>query len=143
FNYRMDAIQAAVLLVKLKHLAAWNEERRRIATVYHGYFKKNERIQTITEPDGLYSVYLQYVVQIENRDEVRQKLAEDGIGTGRPSSEPMHKYPAFEHFVIGEKRFRVAESVASRLLSLPIYPHLTNTVVENAAMKVIEIVDSI
>jgi dTDP-4-amino-4,6-dideoxygalactose transaminase len=126
YNGRCDALQAAALSVKLKHLPQWTEARRSHAQRYR------ELLQDIpgltmpqTAPDNL-SAYHLFVILLENRDFVMQELTKKGITTGLHYPLPLHRQEAYAHLHLPAGSFPVAEACAERLLSLPLYPELTD-----------------
>jgi len=124
YNYRMDDIQAAVLLVKLKYLHEWTEKRRKCAANYDEILN-HHNFKTIKIHSESYSVYHLYVVEVSNRDNVIARLNSDEISTGIHYPIPLHLQQAHK-YINGKKRsFPFAENAASRILSLPIYPELT------------------
>ncbi|MBC7338072.1 MAG: DegT/DnrJ/EryC1/StrS family aminotransferase, partial [Clostridia bacterium] len=97
-NSRLDEIQAAVLLVKIKYLDLWNEERRSRANYYNYLFKEASLDEFLIPPVELercYHVYHQYVVRVKDRDELRSYLAEKGISTQVYYPLPLHLQPCF------------------------------------------------
>ncbi|HYE19969.1 MAG TPA: DegT/DnrJ/EryC1/StrS family aminotransferase, partial [Tepidisphaeraceae bacterium] len=135
------AIQAAVLDIKLKHLDSWHEGRRRNAAIYNerlaGTRAKMPRIL-----DGNWSIYNQYVIRVPDRDGVKAKLAEAGIGSAVYYPLPLHLQPCFAY--LGHKRgeFPVSEAASGEVLALPIYPELEAAEVEYVAETVAGIVGS-
>lgn len=123
-NARMDAIQAAVLTIKLRRLDQWNE-RRRQAAAWYAEELAGTGIALPVEPEGRRHVYHLYVVRIPERDRVRATLARDGIATGLHYPIPLHLQPALAGFEFGPGSFPVSERSAAEILSLPMYPHLT------------------
>lgn len=125
YNGRCDALQAAALSVKLKHLAGWCRTRREHAALYIDLLKDTPGITLpATTPGGL-PVYHLFVVQVENRDSVMLRLKEKGIATALHYPVPLHLQKAYAHMHMGPGSFPVAEKAAQRLLSLPMYPELT------------------
>ena len=124
FNHRMDGIQGAVLSVKLKHLAEWNERRRALAARYDAAFKPRG-FKTIAPPAAAQPVYHLYVVETVNRDAVQAALKAKGIATGVHYPVPLHLQPAFAAWA-GEAPLPVTEKIRSRILSLPICGALTD-----------------
>jgi dTDP-4-amino-4,6-dideoxygalactose transaminase len=127
-NSRLDALQAAILRVKLHHLETWTEGRRENANRYRSTFGgRNLDTQVIlpTQPEALRHVYNQFVIRLLGRDEVRQHLLRMGIPTEIYYPEPLHLQPAFSY--LGYKRgdFPHAETASQQVLALPIYPELT------------------
>lgn len=130
FNMRCDALQAAALRIKLRHLPAWNESRRRIAT---RYIKRLKGVEDIflpeVAPDCL-PVWHLFVVQVPARDRVQQVLKELGVHTGLHYPVPLHLQEAYRHLGHAEGAFPAAESAAKRLLSLPMFAELTDAQVD-------------
>lgn len=126
-NFRLDAIQAAVLRVKLPHLAAWTEGRRRNAARYRALFAEAglEGLVTLPHerPDG-YHIYNQFVVQVPDRDRVREHLAAHGIGTEIYYPVPFHRQACFAALGHPLEAFPQADAAAARVLALPIYAEL-------------------
>ncbi len=125
YNSRLDGLQAAILSVKLKHLEKWNQERRRIAA----YYRKNIDSPSITHPSEMTDaihVYHLYVVKAEKRDGLRNYLKEKGIETGIHYPIPLPFQKAYHYLNHKPGDFPVSESLASQILSLPMYAELTN-----------------
>lgn len=141
FNHRLDGLQAAVLRVKLRHLPAWNDRRRKHAALYDRYFAGNEKVVPVRELPGAYSIYHLYVVQVDNRDEVQKKLAQAGVSTGIHYPLPLHLQPAYRHLNLKRGSFPVTERAAGRLLSLPIYAEMSEAMVEYVATTLKQTVD--
>ncbi|RMF64825.1 MAG: DegT/DnrJ/EryC1/StrS family aminotransferase [Calditrichaeota bacterium] len=125
FNSRLDGLQAAVLQVKLGHLEAWNARRREITAYYNEALADIEDIEPPGESDWAESVYHLYVIQVPDRDAVRQKLNDAGIGAAVHYPRPLHLQPAYAFLGLGEGSFPVAERAAERVLSLPNFPEMT------------------
>jgi dTDP-4-amino-4,6-dideoxygalactose transaminase len=125
FNSRMDSLQAVVLRAKLRRLADWNERRRQAAERYQELLSGlDEVILPRTAPDNIHVWHL-YVVQVPRRDQVLQVVAELGIQAAIHYPVPVHLQPAFRDYGYGPGDFPVAEAAAARILSLPMYPHIT------------------
>ena len=140
YNHRLDTLQAAVLGVKLRYLPEWNQQRRQIAARYQELFAGQDNITTVTEPPGYEGVYHLFVVRVPQRDAVQKKLAEAGIDTGIHYPLPLHRQPVYADMHIARGRFPVTEAAAERLLSLPIFPGMTDTQVEYVAAELIKAV---
>ncbi len=125
FNYRMDAIQGAVLGVKLKHLDAWTEQRRSRARLYTRTLAGTSAV-TPGERGNVRHVYHLYVVRLANRDAWRARLGAAGIGTGVHYPIPLHLQPAYQDLGYRRGDFPVSEAVAAEVLSLPMFPELTD-----------------
>ncbi len=125
YNGRLDAIQAGLLRVKLRHLEEWNRKRREVAACYHQLFSPVAEIITPPyEPSSCNAVYHLYVVRSKQREALRTHLAEVGIGTGIHYPVALHLQKAY--LGLGHKQgdFPIAEKVAAEVLSLPMYPQL-------------------
>jgi dTDP-4-amino-4,6-dideoxygalactose transaminase len=123
YNYRLDALQAAILTVKLKHLPAWTKARQEIARRYDNALGKLVRTP-ITDPDYKH-VYYMYVIRTPRRDGLKDYLAEHGIETGIHYPIPLHLLLAYRYLGHKDGDFPVAEKAAIEILSLPMYPELT------------------
>lgn len=127
-NFRCDAIQAAVLRVKLPHLAGWTEARRANAATYNRLFAESglgDRITLPVEPAGRHHIFNQYVVRVPQRDTVRAAMAERGVSTEIYYPVPFHLQECFAY--LGHRRgdFPAAEAAADSTVALPIYGELT------------------
>lgn len=132
FNRRLDSIQAAVLRVKLPHLDAANEARRMVARNYEVALADCEVALPQTAA-GVEPVFHLYVVEMKNRDAVASRLAALGVPTGLHYPVPIHLQPAFTSLRLGRGDFPVTESLADRILSLPMHPHVTLEDVDRVA----------
>jgi dTDP-4-amino-4,6-dideoxygalactose transaminase len=135
YNSRLDALQAAVLRVKLRHLDAWNAARRRVAQAYDRQLASSGLALPVVA-SGREHIYHLYVVRSPDREGLRQHLAEDGISTGIHYPIPLHLQPAY-HF-LGHERGALpnSESWAEQVLSLPIYPEMTEDQVAEVVASV-------
>jgi dTDP-4-amino-4,6-dideoxygalactose transaminase len=124
-NSRLDSLQAVVLSAKLSRLDEWNAERRRLAERYSRMLSGEDGIGTPVTVAGNEHVFHQYVVQVPERDRVLGELAEAGIGVGVHYPRPVHLVPAFRAPGAPVGSFPVAERLSAEILSLPIYPGLT------------------
>lgn len=125
YNGRLDAIQAGFLRVKLQHLATWNEQRRQAAERYAKLFADAEQFVTLPhQPNWARSVYHLYVVQVEDRARLQQKLNDVGIGTGIHYPVALHLTKAYEELRLTLGAFPVSENAAEHILSLPMFPGL-------------------
>ncbi len=128
FNSRLDALQAAILRVKLPHLEAWTERRRENAARYFSLFREfnlDTRAILPVECAGTRHVYNQFVVRVLARDELRQHLLKAGIPTEIYYPEPLHLQPAFAYLAYRVGDFPQAEAACNQVLALPVYPELT------------------
>jgi dTDP-4-amino-4,6-dideoxygalactose transaminase len=124
FNYRMDAMQGAVLGIKLKHLQAWTEARRFLAQRYQKYLA-DLPIQLPQEATDRSHVWHLFVVLHPERDRLRQDLERRGIATGLHYPIPLHLQKAYAHLGYAEGAFPVAERIGRECLSLPLFPEMT------------------
>jgi dTDP-4-amino-4,6-dideoxygalactose transaminase len=126
-NFRLDALQAAVLRVKLPHLARWTDMRRRNASRYGELFRRAglAAVRLPVEPPGSTHIFNQYTVRVPNRDAVRERLTAAGIGTEVYYPVPFHRQPCFASLGYPASAFPHAEQAAATSLSLPIYGELT------------------
>jgi dTDP-4-amino-4,6-dideoxygalactose transaminase len=135
-NFRMDAIQAAVLLAKLPHLKSWNERRRAIAARYGELLAgaaRSGRVALPAEAPGRRHVYHQYVVRVADRDRVRDRMAARGIATAVFYPVPLHRQECFASLGYREGSFPAAEKAAKEVLALPIFAELRDDEVERVA----------
>jgi dTDP-4-amino-4,6-dideoxygalactose transaminase len=126
YNGRLDAIQAGFLLVKLQHLAKWNEQRRERAAQYNRLFEAaGNPVRTPYEPSWSRAVYHLYVVRTDDREGLMAFLKDGGIGTGIHYPIPLHLQKAYHslHHLPGD--FPLAERAAAEIVSLPMFPTLT------------------
>jgi dTDP-4-amino-4,6-dideoxygalactose transaminase len=124
-NSRLDELQAAILRVKLPHLDAWNRRRRQIAGAYSAGLAGTSLILPVELPGREHAWHL-YVVRSGQRDELRQVLAERGVGTEVHYPIPAHLQAAFAHLGYSPGTLPVAERAAAQVFSLPMYPYLTD-----------------
>jgi dTDP-4-amino-4,6-dideoxygalactose transaminase len=127
-NFRLDALQAAVLRVKLPHLPGWTDRRCENARVYGELFAAaglTSRVRLPVERPGRTHTYHQYVVRVPDRDAMRTHLASRGIGTEVYYPVPFHRQQCFASLGYASHRFPHAEAAAAEVLALPIYPGLT------------------
>lgn len=132
YGYRLDAIQAAILRVKLKHLDEWTEKRRRNAALYDE-FLKDTAVVTPKEMDYAKHVYHVYVIRAKERETLRTMLSEQGISSGIHYPIPLHLQMAYKHFGYREGDFPVTEQCASEVLSLPMFPELSERQIRTIA----------
>jgi len=128
-NGRLDEIQAAVLRVKLRHLDNWNSARRALARSYSRLLA-NSPVTTPIESPACQHVYHLYVIETSQRDQLQQWLRSKGVGTGIHYPIPIHEQPAFRRYGYRPGMLPVTEAKARRILSLPIYPELTQEQLE-------------
>lgn len=130
WNGRLDALQAAILSIKLRRLDEWNERRRQVARWYNERLSGDERVALPLEPAYGKHVYHLYVVRVPDRDAVREYLSKEGVSTGLHYPIPLHLQEAYRHLGLPEGTFPESEAAARSVLSLPMYPHLTEEQVD-------------
>jgi dTDP-4-amino-4,6-dideoxygalactose transaminase len=123
-NSRLDALQAAVLRVKLRHLDGWAGGRRTNAELYRESLGDLDAIQLPEALADNVHVYNQFTVRAARRDALRDHLADLGIGTGVYYPVPLHLQPCFDSGGMGEAELPVTEALCQEVLSLPIFPEL-------------------
>ncbi|WP_352402344.1 DegT/DnrJ/EryC1/StrS family aminotransferase [Synergistes jonesii] len=126
-NSRLDALQAAILRVRLRHLEGWNEERRIVAERYAELFAENDLLESVTLPaeeEGGLHVFHQYVVRAKRRDELQKFLAARGVTTRVYYPLPLHLQHCFSYLGYKKGDFPVAEMLADEVLALPMFPEL-------------------
>lgn len=128
WNERMDSLQGAVLSVKLRHLAAWNERRRALAAHYRTHLPST--VRTIAKRPGATSIEHLFVIRTPNRDALQKHLSDRGIQTGIHYPIPIHLQPAMKQSDWKRGDFPVSEQLAGEILSLPIFPEMTERQVE-------------
>ena len=129
-NARLDAIQAAILDVKLERLDIWNNRRREIAAGYYAQLRGLPGLVLPQEPTYGEHVYHLFVILVDDRDQVRSKLAEAGVSTGLHYPVPIHLQKAFVDYPYKAEDLHITEHVARNLLSLPMFPHMTDEQLE-------------
>ena len=143
-NFRLDALQAAVLGAKLPHLDAWTAARRRNADTYRALFADAEKIRSScpislpVEAEARRHVYHQFVVQIPRRGALLESLRERHIGAAVYYHTPLHLQPCFAGLGYKAGDFPCCEAAATRSLALPIYPELTHAMQEEVVRAVVE-----
>jgi dTDP-4-amino-4,6-dideoxygalactose transaminase len=126
-NFRIDELQAAVLRVKLKYLDGWTQGRQRNAAYYDSAFADAALAQKLRTPraiEGGRHIFNQYVVRVQRRDALKQRLAERGIGTEIYYPVPLHLQACFAYLNYRAGDFPHSERAAEETLALPIYPEL-------------------
>ncbi len=125
YNGRLDSIQTGILSVKLKHLAGWNEKRRKRAAEYKELFGKGgSEVRIPFEPSWSKAVYHLYVVRVADREAFMAHLGGAGIGTGIHYPIPLHLQKAYESMGYKAGDFPVTEKIAREIVSLPMFPQL-------------------
>jgi dTDP-4-amino-4,6-dideoxygalactose transaminase len=127
-NSRLDALQAAILRVKIEHLAGWNAARRRNADRYRRLFaelKLGGMVSLPQEPPNMTHVYNQFTIRVKQRDALREGLRAQGIPSEIYYPIPLHLQKAFDYLGYRQGDFPASENASREVLSLPIYPELT------------------
>ena len=149
YNGRLDAIQAGILRVKLKHLPEWNEKRRQNASLYTKHLSLNTQhsplntqhltLNTIIppyEPPWSKAVYHLYTIRTQKRDELQKYLLDNGINTGLHYPIPLHLQNAYKNLNLPNGNYPITERVAREILSLPMFPGLTSEQIEYVSSKI-------
>lgn len=137
-NYRMEAIQGAVLETKLQYLPEWTKQRCARARVYDDGLAGIDGVETPSCRSEAGSVYHLYVIRARDRDGLRRHLAKQGIETGLHYPVPLHLQPAYAGLGYARGDFPVAERAAQRVLSLPLYPELSDSQIERVCESIRE-----
>lgn len=137
-NARMDEIQAAILRVKLPYLDRWNAARRTHAEAFTKCLRGVVASVPETSAWAQHAFYV-YVVQVPNRDRIRDALAERGILTGVHYPIPLHLQPACAQYGYARGTFPVTEAAAERILSLPMYAELTSEQIQQVCDALVEV----
>jgi dTDP-4-amino-4,6-dideoxygalactose transaminase len=127
-NFRLDELQAAVLVIKLKHLDDWTRARQANAAHYDGLFRDADlgsAVQVPARAPGFRHIFNQYVIRVRQRDELKKHLAANGVGTEIYYPLPLHAQKCFAYLGHAPDDFPQAQRAAAEALALPIYPELT------------------
>jgi len=136
YNRRLDTLQAAVLRVKLRHLDDWNAARRLAARLYEEWLKEVDGVVTPTAAEDRTHVYHLYVIQHPRRDALLSALRERGISAGLHYPTPVHRQPCYESLGIPRGSLPVTESLAPRVISLPMFPEITQEQVWHVSQEI-------
>ncbi len=139
FNYRMEAFQGAILRVKLRHLGRWTEARRAIVNKYNRLLA-DSGVERPTEMPWARHVYHLYTLRTENRDALQKALLENGIQTGIHYAAPVHLQPAYANLGYGPGALPQSEKAAEEVLSLPLYPEMTDAQIESVSQALTDLV---
>ncbi len=123
YNSRLDAIQAAILRVKLREIDKWNSKRRDIVNLYNDKFKDLDLATPVCNKDNEH-VYHMYILQSENREQVLATLKEKGVATGVYYPVPLHLQKVYKNLGYKEGDMPVAEYLSHRTFAIPVYPEL-------------------
>ncbi len=159
-NFRLDAIQAAVLNIKFTHLEDWHQARRRNAEIYYSEFiskglanntgaSEFDQDNKVLLPKAIYKdsgcknyhIYNQFVIRVQKRDELREFLSKKSIGTEIYYPVPFHRQECFAYLNNNDSDFPVANRFAAESLALPIYPELTEEQIKYVVSKIAEFIN--
>lgn len=145
-NFRLDALQATILDVKLKYLEGWSDRRRKNAHYYDQAFQETGIVQKgfVTTPvsvyknggDVNYHIFNQYTLRVKNRDRLQAFLKANGVGTEVYYPLPLHLQECFKELGYSKGSLPVSEEASEHVISIPIYPELTNDMREFVVMKI-------
>jgi dTDP-4-amino-4,6-dideoxygalactose transaminase len=136
-NSRLDELQAAILRVKLTYLDKWNKARRHIAALYTALLG-DSTVELPVEMAYGEHVYHLYVIRCQNREALQKHLARRGVETIIHYPLPIHLQAAYRWLNLGRGSFPIAERYAQQVLSLPIYPELTEAKVRQVAAHILD-----
>jgi len=145
WNGRMDGIQAAVLRVKMKHIADWNQSRRQHAATYDRLLKdagltsnraSSAPVRPLARSPQAKHVFHQYVIRAERRDELRKFLAARKIGSEIYYPLPLHRQPVFSYLGLKEGDLPISEQAARDVLALPMFPELTDAEIQRVVESI-------
>lgn len=137
-NFRLDAIQAVVLNIKLKFLESWHRGRQKNAKLYRDFFEKYNLLDKVIFPTELYQdsgqpnhhIYNQFTIQVPNRDKLKEFLSQNSIGCDIYYPVPFHRQECFNYLNCNDADYPVANRFADTVLSLPVYPDLSEEQIE-------------
>lgn len=135
FNSRLDAMQAAMLQVKLPYLDTWNNKRRYNASLYNKLIT-NPKVIKPQEAEYAESVYHLYMIQVKNRDSFRTYMEKKGIATGIYYPVPLHLQEVYQDLGYKEGDLPICEQIASRAVAIPLYPELTEDQIKYIAESI-------
>lgn len=131
YNARLPSLLCAALSVRLRHLDAYTDGRRRAAARYRELLADVPGVRVVSVDPAGEPVYHLFVVRVANRDAVANALGEVGVATAVHYPTPIHLQPAYRHLELGPGSFPIAERAAGEILSLPMYPELTDAQIEH------------
>jgi dTDP-4-amino-4,6-dideoxygalactose transaminase len=137
YNYRMEGFQGAILRVKLRHLESWTETRRAIVKTYNEHLAGADVVRPAEMPWARH-VYHLYTLRADNRNALQAALLNAGIQTGIHYSTPVHLQPAYANLGYGPNSLPESEKAAREVLSLPLYPELSDSQIEDVANAVMQ-----
>jgi len=143
YNGRLDAIQAGILRIKLRHLPEWSEKRREKAAFYSKLLASVDGVVIHEESQGRKSVYHLYVIRTNERDELQTYLLKNSISTGQHYPIPLHLQEAYKNMGFNSGAFPVSEKVSNEILSLPMYPELLEIQQKRVVEKIKEFIANV
>ena len=135
-NSRMDGLQAAILSVKLPYIKEWSEKRRNCAKKYNELFFDYDKVKTPKTNINVKHVFHLYVIRVDNRDELKKYLNDNGISVGIHYPCPLPFIDAYKHLNCKKHNFPISYNYKDQILSLPIYPELDNKSIEFIVSKI-------
>lgn len=132
YNCRLDTLQAAILRVKLKYISSWNEARRNHASSYRKLLQNTDIILPTEQKDNKH-IYHIFAVRVADRDNLLNKLKNEGIGAGIHYPIPLHLQPAYRYLGYKKGDFPITEKCAREIISLPMYPELDEVKIKKIA----------
>jgi dTDP-4-amino-4,6-dideoxygalactose transaminase len=135
-NSRLDGIQAAILKIKLRELPKWNLGRQKVAAKYKEVLRDIPQVICPKEQDGLECIYHLFVIETDQRDELRQHLSEDHIQTGIHYPIALPNLKAYQHLGFKEQDYPVSSGLEKRILSLPMFPELSEVSIERIGASI-------
>jgi dTDP-4-amino-4,6-dideoxygalactose transaminase len=129
-NFRLDELQAAILNVKFKHLDDWSRARQKNAAFYDKAFSRADlglAVETPVSPRGARHIYNQYIIRVRDRDQLRQHMSAQGVGSEIYYPVSLHQQKCFAYLGHRSGDFPESERAATETLALPIFPELTET----------------
>jgi len=131
-NYRLEEIQAGVLNIKMKYIEEWTKMRRKAAKLYTETFNSLgiEEVITPWHPDYVDPVYHLYIIRVKNREKLIEHLNKNGVQNGLHYPVPLHMQKAYSHLGYKPEDFPVAKKFAGEILSIPMYPEITEEMIQ-------------
>ncbi len=148
-NFRLDAIQAVVLNIKLKYLDSWHKGRQKNANLYREFFEKYNLLDKVIVPQEIYQnsgqpnhhIYNQFTIQVSQRNELRDFLSKNSIGCDIYYPVPFHRQECFNYLNCRDDDYPIANKLADTVLSLPVYPELSSEQIEFVVQTIKEFYD--
>ena len=134
----MDGLQAAILTAKLPYILSWTKERRRCANTYLKYLNGNKFVKCPLIRDNSEHSFHLFIIQVEKRDELQIFLKEKGIETFVHYPKALVNLKCYEYLNLNSMNYTNATFIQSRILSLPIYPELSDEMIEYVVEKINE-----